>query len=194
MKKWNNNGTKNNIWVPLLSPPPKKTKQFSHFAYINVYHEPWFFFDGPILLSDPIIVESSQCSFLIYIAYSLDKTASISWLWSSFYQMSLFKSCGFGICFFCVFILRIIKKEHQISPYKSTYVIYFRNGVERSSGYLLKKQFIEKIKSLTLFKITHLHKYYTSPLSEQLKHCNRFINCVPFNFSIIRKRCRDRRQ
>lgn len=25
------------------SPPPPKTKQFSHFAYINVYHEPWFF-------------------------------------------------------------------------------------------------------------------------------------------------------
>lgn len=146
-------------------------------------------FNGPILLSDPIIVEFSQCSFLIYIAYSLDKTASISWLWSSFYQMSLFKSCGFGIWFF-----ECSGKEHQISPYKSTYVIYFRNGVERSSGYLLKKQFIEKIKSLTLFKITHLHKYNTSPLSEQLKHCNRFINCVPFNFSIIRKRCRDRRQ
>lgn len=42
VKKWNKNGIKNNIWVPLLSPPPK-TKQFSHFAYINVYHEPWFF-------------------------------------------------------------------------------------------------------------------------------------------------------
>lgn len=137
----------------------------------------------------------SMFFFDIYIAYSLDKTASVSWLWSSFYQMSLFKSCGFGICFFFVFILRIIKKEHQISPYKSTYVIYFRIGVERSSGYLLKKQFIEKIKSLTLFKITHLHNYYISPLiSEQLKHCNRFINCVPFNFSITRKRCRDRRQ
>lgn len=42
VEKWNKNGTKNNIWVP---PPPKKKnlKQFSHFAYINIYHEPWFF-------------------------------------------------------------------------------------------------------------------------------------------------------
>lgn len=120
-------------------------------------------FNGPILLSDPIIVEFSQCSFLIYIAYSLGKTASVSWLWSSFYQMSLFKSCGFGICFFFVFILRIIKKEHQISPYKSTYAIYIRNGVERSIGYLWKNNLSRKSNPLLFSKspiciiIIHLH-------------------------------------
>lgn len=151
-------------------------------------------FNGPILLSDPIIVEFSQCSFLIYIAYSLDKTASVSWLWSSFYQMSLFKSCGFGICFFVVVHFTYNKKgTSDITIQKYLCNLYQKWG-RKVHRIFVKKQFIEKIKSLTLFKITHLHKYYTSPLSEQLKHCNRFINCVPFNFSIIRKRCRDRRQ
>lgn len=151
-------------------------------------------FNGPILLSDPIVVEFSQCSFLIYIAYSLGKTASVSWLWSSFYQMSLFKSCGFGICFFVVVHFTYNKKgtsDITIQKYlcnlfqkwdrKVLRIFVKKNNLSRKSNPLLYS------KSPICISIIHLHYL-------NIKHCNRFINCVPFNFSIIRKRCRDRRQ
>lgn len=119
-------------------------------------------FNGPILLSDPIIVEFSQCSFLIYIAYSLGKTASVSWLWSSFYQMSLFKSCGFGICFFVVHFTYNKKGTSDITIQKYLCNLYQKWG-RKVHRIFVKKQFIEKIKSLLYSKspiciiIIHLH-------------------------------------
>lgn len=97
--------------------------------------------------------------------------------------------------FFCVHFTYNKKGTSDITIQKYLCNLFQKWGRKVQRIFVKKKQFIEKIKSLTLFKITHLHNYYISPLiSEQLKHCNRFINCVPFNFSITRKRCRDRRQ
>lgn len=123
----------------------------------------------PILLSDLIMVAFSRCSFMI--SYSVDKLHLVCLLIVIF----LFKSCGFWIWFLLSFILRIIKKEQHISEYKSTSISSM--GLKGSAD-ICKKQFIMKIKSFTLFKITYLHNYYKSPLSKQHKQSNRFINCM----------------
>lgn len=127
-------------------------------------------FNGPILLSDPIIVESSQCSFLIYIAYSLDKTASISWLWSSFYQMSLFKSCGFGICFFlCVHFTYNKKGTSDITIQKYLCNLFQKWGRKVQRIFVKKNNLSRKSNPLLYSKspicISIIHLHYLNSLN-----------------------------